>query len=97
MAKFVDFTKGTEKQMQYAELIRQTNENAIIKFCEASKVKFTSPDEAKTAIAHTAIDNALARFYRASNAIWMIENKNRLESKIQEWFMTEIKEKMSQA
>jgi hypothetical protein len=92
--KFVDL-EGTEKQIQYAEMIRQTNINQVIKFCEASKVKFTSPDEAKTAIAHKAIDKAFRKLTIQNNAKWWIENKDRLDSKVQGWFMETIKAEMS--
>lgn len=95
MTTFATLTKGTEKQIQYAEMIRQTSITAAAKFAESSKVKFTSTDEAKTQIAHTAIDNAYNKLFRLINATWWIENKDRVESKMQEWFMAEIKEKMT--
>lgn len=96
--KYADLPElqGTEKQIQWAEMIRNTSINQVIRFCEISKKQFTrATDEAKTAIVHKAIDKAFHKFTIQNNAKWWIENKDRLESKVQGWFMETIKAEMS--
>lgn len=92
--QFATLTKGTEKQIAYADRIRRENIRDLLAYAEEQKALFAKAPAAtpeKTAIAHAAIEKAVTRLYRATNAVWWIENRSRLVGRVAEWIREDIK------